>query len=165
MALSLQEKEAVIATVSKMTDSALSAVIANPSGVSVDELNKLRKKGRDLGVYMRIVRNTLMRRVVQNTQFSCLADSLVGPTLIAYSLEEPGASARLFRDFAEENKNFEVTAISFEGRFIPASQINILANLPTYKEAVARLLSTMKEAVAGKLVRTLTAICRDKETA
>ena len=124
-----------------------------------------RKAGREAGVYMRVVRNTLLRRVVEGTQFECLKDTFVGPTLIAYSMEHPGAAARLFKEFAKANANFEVKAAAFEGEVIPASQIDRLATLPTYEEALARLMSTMKEAAAGKLVRTLAAVRDAKEAA
>ncbi|WP_297199800.1 50S ribosomal protein L10, partial [uncultured Pluralibacter sp.] len=123
------------------------------------------KAGREAGVYMRVVRNTLLRRVVEGTQFECLKDTFVGPTLIAYSMEHPGAAARLFKEFAKANAKFEVKAAAFEGEVIPASQIDRLATLPTYEEAIARLMATMKEAAAGKLVRTLAAVRDAKEAA
>ena len=112
-------------------------------------MTELRKAGREAGVYMRVVRNTLLRRVVEGTPFECLKDTFVGPTLIAYSMEHPGAAARLFKDFAKANAKFEVKAAAFEGELIPASQIDRLATLPTYEEAIARLMATMKEASAG----------------
>jgi large subunit ribosomal protein L10 len=99
-----------------------------------------------------------------DTPFECLKDAFVGPTLIAYSMEHPGAAARLFKEFAKANAKFEVKAAAFEGELIPASQIDRLATLPTYEEAIARLMATMKEASAGKLVRTLAAL-RDKKEA
>lgn len=128
-------------------------------------MTELRKAGREAGVYMRVVRNTLLRRVVEGTQFECLKDTFVGPTLIAYSMEHPGAAARLFKEFAKANAKFEVKVAAFEGELIPASQIDRLATLPTYEEAIARLMATMKEASAGKLVRTLAAVRDAKEAA
>ncbi len=82
-------------------------------------MTELRKAGREAGVYMRVVRNTLLRRVVEGTQFECLKDTFVGPTLIAYSMEHPGAAARLFKEFAKANAKFEVKAAAFEGELIP----------------------------------------------
>ncbi|WP_411961383.1 50S ribosomal protein L10 [Klebsiella pneumoniae] len=166
MALNLQDKQAIVAEVSEVAKGALSAVVADSRGVTVDKMTELRKAGREAGVYMRVVRNTLLRRVVEGTQFECLKDTLfVGPTLIAYSMEHPGAAARLFKEFAKANAKFEVKAAAFEGELIPASQIDRLATLPTYEEAIARLMATMKEASAGKLVRTLAAVRDAKEAA
>lgn len=167
MALNLQDKQAIVAEVSEVAKGALSAVVADSRGVTVDKMTELRKAGREAGVYMRVVRNTLLRRAVEGTPFECLKDAFVGPTLIAYSMEQehPGAAARLFKEFAKANAKFEVKAAAFEGELIPASQIDRLATLPTYEEAIARLMATMKEASAGKLVRTLAAVRDAKEAA
>ena len=161
MALNLQDKQAIVAEVSEVAKGALSAVVADSRGVTVDKMTELR----EAGVYMRVVRNTLLRRAVEGTPFECLKDAFVGPTLIAYSMEHPGAAARLFKEFAKANAKFEVKAAAFEGELIPASQIDRLATLPTYEEAIARLMATMKEASAGKLVRTLAAVRDAKEAA
>lgn len=165
MVLNLQDKQAIVAEVSKVAKGALSAVVADSRGVTVDKMTELRKAGREAGVYMRVVRNTLMPRVVEGTPFECLKDTFVGPTLIAFSNEQPGAAARLFKSFAKDNANFEIKAAAFEGEVIPASQIDRLATLPTYEEAIARLMSAMKEASAGKLVCTLAALRDQKEAA
>lgn len=145
MALNLQDKQAIVAEVSEVAKGALSAVVADSRGVTVDKMTELRKAGREAGVYMRVVRNTLLRRAVEGTPFECLKDAFVGPTLIAYSMEHPGAAARLFKEFAKANAKFEVKAAAFEGELIPASQIDRLATLPTYEEAIARLMATMKK--------------------
>ncbi|KMW71067.1 50S ribosomal protein L10 [Photorhabdus luminescens subsp. luminescens] len=158
MALNLQDKQAIVAEVSEVAKGALSAVVADSRGVAVDKMTELRKAGREAGVYIRVVRNTLIRRAVEGTAYECLKEAFIGPTLIAFSNEHPGAAARLFKEFAKANPAFEIKAAAFEGEFIPAANIDRLATLPTYEEAIARLMSTMKEAVAGKLVRTLAAL-------
>ncbi|MBE2895178.1 50S ribosomal protein L10 [Spirabiliibacterium falconis] len=161
MALNLQDKQAIVAEVNEAAKGALSAVIADSRGVTVDKMTELRKNAREAGVSMRVVRNTLLRRAVEGTDLECLKDVMVGPTLVAFSSEHPGAAARLFKDFAKANDKFEIKGAAFEGEFIQASDIDRLASLPTYEEAIARLMGTMKEAAAGKLVRTLAAL-RDK---
>ncbi|SPP31753.1 50S ribosomal protein L10 [Arsenophonus endosymbiont of Aleurodicus floccissimus] len=165
MALNLQDKQAIVAEVSEVAKGALSAVVANSRGVAVDKMTELRKAGRETGVYLRVVRNTLMRRVVEGTAYECLKEAFIGPTLIAFSNEHPGAAARLFKDFAKANPAFEIKAAAFEGEFISANQIDRLATLPTYEEAIARLMSTMKEASAGKLARIMAALRDQKEAA
>ena len=165
MALGFEDKKAIVAEVTEAAKGALSAVAADSRGVTVAKMTALRQSAREAGVYMRVVRNTLLRRVVEGTPFECLKDTFVGPTLIAYSMEHPGAAARLFKEFAKANAKFEVKAAAFEGELIPASQIDRLATLPTYEEAIARLMATMKEASAGKLVRTLAAVRDAKEAA
>lgn len=164
MALNLQGKQAIVASVSEVVKGALSAVVANYCGVTVEKMTELRKASREAGVYMRVVRNTLLRRVVEGTQFECLKSTFVGPTMIAYSMEHPGAAARLFKEFAKANASFEIKALAYEGELIPTSQIDRLATLPTYEESLTRLILTMKESAAGKLVRTLDAVRNAKET-
>ncbi|UDG80158.1 50S ribosomal protein L10 [Candidatus Steffania adelgidicola] len=163
MALNLQEKQAIIEEISEIAKNAISAVVANSRGITVDKMTELRKAGRETGVYMRVVRNTLMRQIVKDGPFQCLNDMFIGPTLIAFSHQHPGTAARLFRDFAKENTNFKVKAAAFQGEIIPGSQIDRLATLPTYKEAIAQLMFTMKEASSGKLIRMLVALRNQKE--
>ena len=158
MALNLQDKQAIVAEVSESAKGALSAVVADARGVTVGKMTQLRKEARAAGVDMRIVRNTLLRRALEDTNYTVLNDVFVGPTLIAFSTEHPGAAARLFKEFAKTNDKFEIKGAAFEGKI---QDVEFLATLPTYEEAIARLMGTMKEAAAGKLVRTFAAL-RDK---
>lgn len=158
MALNIKDKQDIVIEISKVAKSALSAVVADYRGIKVDSMTKLRKTCREAGVYMCVVRNTIMRRVVNGTQFTCLIDTFIGPSIIAFSNTHPGAAPRIFKEFAKDNIKFKIKAASFEGKLIQANQIDILASLPTYEEAIARLISSMQEASAGKLIRTLAAI-------
>jgi len=163
VAIKLEDKKAIVAEVNEAAKGALSAVVADARGVTVAAMTGLRKEAREAGVYVRVVRNTLLRRAIEGTQYECLNETFVGPTLIAFSNEHPGAAARLFKEFAKDEKNFEVKALAYEGELIPASDIDRLATLPTYDEAIAKLMSVMKEASAGKLVRTLAALRDQKQ--
>lgn len=161
MALNLQDKQNIVAEVSESAKVALSAVVVDARGMTVGKMTQLRKDARAAGIEMRIVRNTLLRRALEGTDYAVLNDVFVGPTLIAFSKEHPGAAARLFKEFAKTNDKFEIKGAAFAGEFITAKDIDRLATLPTYEEAIARLMGTMKEAAAGKLVRTIAAL-RDK---
>lgn len=162
MALGLEDKKAIVAEVSEVAKTALSAVVADSRGVTVGGMTQLRKEAREAGVYVRVVRNTLARRAVEGTDFECLAESFVGPTLIAFSNEHPGAAARLLKTFAKDNSEFEVKALAFNGELIPAGDIDRLATLPTYEEAIAKLMSVIQGATS-KFVRTLAAVRDQKE--
>jgi large subunit ribosomal protein L10 len=162
MALNLDGKKAVVAEVQEAAKSALSAGVVDARGVSVTDITNLRKEARDNGVWMKVVRNTLAKRAVEGTDFECLSDAFVGPTLIAFSNEHPGAGARIFKDFAKKNEKFELKTASFEGNVVA---VDVLASLPTYDEAIARMMSVMKEASAGKLAKTLAAVKEAKEAA
>ncbi|MBO1519237.1 50S ribosomal protein L10 [Oceanisphaera pacifica] len=163
MALRLEDKKAIVAEVNDVAKGALSAVVADARGVTVAAMTTLRKQARENDIYLKVVRNTLARIAVKETDYECLNEVFVGPTLIAFSKEHPGAAARLFKDFAKEQEAFEVKGLAFEGEFIPATDIDRLAKLPTYDEAIAKLMATMKEASAGKLVRTIAALRDQKQ--
>ncbi|TLU59503.1 50S ribosomal protein L10 [Thalassotalea litorea] len=160
MAINLDDKKAIVAEVQEAANGAQSAVIADSRGITVEAITALRKQARENGVWMKVVRNTLARRAVEGTSFECLKDNFVGPSLIAFSSEHPGAAARIFSDFAKANEVFELKAAAYEGEVV---DVQVLAKLPTYDEAIARLMSAMKEASAGKLVRTIAALRDQKE--
>ena len=154
MALSIEQKKAVVAEVSEVARSALAAVAAEYRGLTVEEMTDLRVKAREGGVYLKVAKNTLTRRAVEGTEFECMSESLTGPLLLAFSLEDPGAAARLFKDFARENEDFEVKALAVSGQMLGAEQLDVLAKLPTRDQALSMLMSVMK-APATKLVRLL----------
>ena len=160
MALNLEGKKAIVAEVQEQAQGALSAVIADSRGVAVNDMTALRKLARDNGVWLKVVRNTLARRAVKGTAYEGLADSCVGPTLIAFSMDHPGAGARILNEFAKSNDKLELKTAMFDGEITPVA---LLASLPTYDEAIAKLMMVLKEASAGKLVRTLAALRDQKE--
>lgn len=165
MALGLNDKKAIVADVNKAAKAAQSVVIADSRGVTVGAMTELRKQAREAQVDMRVVRNTLARFAFADTPYENLSEYFVGPSLIAFSMDHPGAAARLFKEFGKTEKAFEVKALGYAGEVIPAQDLDRLASLPTYDEAIAKLMATMKEASAGKLVRTLAAVRTQKEEA
>ena len=154
MSLTLQQKQAVVSEVREVAITAQAAVAAEYIGLTVAQMTLLRTKARSSGVYLRVVKNTLARRAVDGTSFECLQDSLTGPLLLVFSLEDPGAGARLVRDFAKDNEKLVTKALVFAGELRPASDLNLLASMPTIDEARSKLLSIFL-APQTKLVRTL----------
>lgn len=153
MAIRLEDKKQIVSEVNEAATSALSAVLADYRGVTVSDMTELRKQARENNVYLQVVRNTLLKRAVENTDFACLNEALVGPTMLAFSREDPGAAARVLKDFAKKNDKFQIKALSIGGKLLPADQIDALASLPTYDQAVASLMSVMLAPVT-KLART-----------
>ncbi len=154
MPIGLKEKQAIVAEVNETASNALSAVLADYRGVSVSDMTALRKTAREQNVHVQVIRNTLAKRAFEGTEFECLSEALLGPNIVAFSLEDPGAGARVFKDFAKENDEFDIKALSVGGKLLPAEQIDALAKLPTRDEALALLMATMM-APANKLARTL----------
>ena len=154
MALNLEQKKAVVAEVSEVAKNALSAVAAEYRGLTVEELTDLRVKARQGGVYVKVAKNTLVRRAVEGTEFECLSDELTGPILLAFSMEDPGAAARLVKDYAKEHDLLVAKTVAIGGQVFDASELDRLSKLPTYDQAIAMLMGVMKAPVE-KFVRTL----------
>ncbi len=154
MALGLEDKKAIVADVNETAQSALSLVVADARGVNVSDITALRKLARESNVDLRVVKNTLARRAFVGTEFECTTEALVGPSLFGFSMEDPGAAARLFKDFAGENGEFEIKALAVSGQLMGPEKIDVLAKLPTRDQALAQLASVMIAPVT-KLVRTL----------
>ena len=157
MALNLDDKKAIVAEVNETAAQALSLVIADARGVDVTDMNALRAKARAENVQLRVVRNTLAKRAFAETDYACVEEVLVGPSLFAFSMEDPGAAARLFKDFAKDNEEFEVKALSVSGQLLGKEQLDVLATLPTLHQALG-MLASVTLAPVTKLVRTLNEI-------
>ena len=174
MAMQLEEKKAIVVEVNGAASTALSAVVADYRGMTVSQMTRLRVRARDANVYIKVVRNTLARRAVEGTEFECLREALAGPSLLVLSRDDPGAGARLLKDFGKETDKLQVRAIALGGRLMGPEQLEAVASLPTRNQALAMLLGVMKAPVAklartlneipAKLVRTLAAV-RDKKEA
>lgn len=156
MALNLAQKQTIVAEISEEAKASVSLVTADYRGLTTNAMTDLRDRARKSDVNLKIVRNTLARRAFEDTEYACLHDSLVGPTILAFSKESPGAAARLFKDFAKEHKALEVVALSVGGKHYGAEQLSLVASLPTKEEAIGQLLSVMQAPIT-KLVRTLVA--------
>lgn len=175
MVLKLEDKKTIVNEVAGVAKQAVSLIAAEYSGLTVGQLTALRKTARESGVYMRVVRNTLARRALEGTQFACMQQELVGPLLLAFSNEHPGAAARLLKDFIKDNDKLKVKALALDNQLLPASGLNTLASLPTRDEAIAQLMSVMQAPITklvrtlaephAKLVRTIAAIRDQKQSA
>mgnify|MGYP003701814481 FL=1 len=138
-------------------------------------MTDLRAKARSGGVYLRVVKNTLARRAVNGTDYECLQDTLTGPLLLAFSQEDPGAAARVLKDFAKEHNKLVIKALSVSGQLLAASELDRMASLPTKEQAISMLMSVMQapitklartlNEVPGKLVRTVAAVRDAKQAA
>lgn len=154
MAIGLEDKKAIVASVNETANNAMSLVVADSRGVSVSDITGLRKAARENNVELRVVRNTLARKALEGTEFECANECFVGPSLLAFSMEDPGAAARLFKDFAKENEAFEIKALAVGGQMMGAEKIEVLASLPTLEQALG-MLANVTLAPVTKLARTL----------
>ena len=154
MALSFEQKEAVVAEVAEAAQSAHSAVAAEYRGLTVGEMTDLRVQAREGGVVLKVAKNTLVRRAVEGTEFECLQAGLTGPLLFAFSMEDPGAAARLVKDYSKSHDNLIAKLVAIGGELYDSSELSRLASLPTRDQALAIMLGVMKAPIE-KFVRTL----------
>lgn len=174
MPLRINDKKAIVADVSAIVSKAVSVVAADYRGLTSSEMTELRAQARKSGVKLKVVRNTLARRAFKDTPYECMSVALVGPVILAFSNDEPGASAKLLRDFAKDHEKLEVTALSLGNSLLGKEQLNQVANLPNRIQALTKLVSVMQAPIAkfvrtlaepqAKLVRTIAAV-RDQKQA
>jgi len=175
MALNLEDKKALVAEVAEVAAKAQSVVAAEYRGLTVSQMTELRSKARKSGVYMRVVKNTLARKALAGTSFEAVGPKLKGPLVLAFSKEDPGAAARVVKDFAKANDKLVATLVSLGGQVLSAKDLDAIASLPTREQALSMLLGTLKApsqklvstlaAVPSKLVRTLAAVRDQKQAA
>ena len=174
MRLTLEAKKAIVNEVAEVAANAPSAIAAEYAGITVEQMTQLRQSARASGVYLRVVRNTLARRALENTKFECMRNGLVGPLLLAFSSNEPGAAAKIIRDFAKANVKLVVKLVALDGKLLQPSDIEVLANMPGREQAISMLMGVMIAPISkfvrtlaephAKLVRTIAAV-RDKKQA
>jgi large subunit ribosomal protein L10 len=175
MALNLEQKKAVVAEVAEVAAKALAAVAAEYRGLTVEEMTDLRVKARESGVYVKVAKNTLVRRAVAGTDYECMQEALTGPILLAFSMDDPGAAARLVKEYSKDHQKLIARLVAVGGQLFDASELERLSTLPTYDQAIAMLMGVMKAPIEkfvrtlaephAKLVRTLAAVRDAKQAA
>ncbi len=175
MSLNLEAKKAIVEEVAEVAGNSPSAVAAEYSGLSVSDMTDLRQSARDAGIYLRVVRNTLARRALEDTSFDCMREGLTGQLILAFSKDEPGAAAKVVRDFAKKNDKLVVKLVVLGGKLLQPSDIDALANLPSKEQAISMLMGMMIAPVASlartlaephaKFVRTVKAVADQKQAA
>ncbi len=163
MGLNLEDKKAVVAEVSAQIANAQTLVLAEYRGVEVVHLTTLRAKARQSGVYLRVLKNTLVRRAVADTPFAPLAEQMVGPLIYSMSAD-PVAAAKVLSDFAKGNDKLVLKAGSYAGKVLDKEGVQALASIPSREELLAKLLGVMQAPVSG-FVGALAALAKQREEA
>lgn len=163
MSLNLDDKKAVVAEVSAQVTGAETIVVAEYRGVAVSDLTVLRRKARESGVYLRVLKNTLVRRAVADTPFAGLAEHMVGPLIYSISAD-PVAAAKVLNDFAKTNDKLILKAGSYAGKVMNEAGVKELASIPSREELLAKLLGVMQAPVSG-FAGALAALAKQREEA
>ncbi len=172
MPLTLQQKQDVVSEVAAVASQAHSVIAAEYQGLTVGEMTDLRNKARESNVHLQVVKNSLAKRAFDGTDYACMGQVLQGQMVYAFSMEEPGGAARVLKDYSKSNEKLVVKIIAFGGQLLDPSEIQRLASLPTYDQAISLLMAVMRapveklartmNEVPGKLTRTVAAI-RDQK--
>ena len=144
MPLNLEDKKVLVAEVTEVAKTALSVVAAEYRGLTVTQMTDLRAKARASGVYMRVVKNTLARKALAGTAFEPIGPKLKGPLVLAFSKDDPGAAARVIKDFAKANDKLVTTNLSIGGAVLSAKDLDKVASLPTKEQALSQLLGVIR---------------------
>lgn len=163
MSLNLDDKKAVVAEVTEVIAKAQTVVLAEYNGIKVADLTTLRSKARDAGVFLRVVKNTLVRRAVADTQFASLAEQMTGPLIYSVSAD-PVAAAKVLNDFAKSNDKLVLKAGSYAGKVLDKAGVQALASIPGRDELLSRLLGVMQAPVSG-FAGAMAALAKQRETA
>ena len=172
MPLNLSQKQDLVKEMASVLSDAEVVLTADYTGLTSNELNELRKTTREAGVFVKLVKNNMLKMALKESQFSSMSDNVSGPQIIAIGKEDAGKFAKSIKDFIDKHENLKPQAINYQGKDLDISELKKLASLPTYEEAIAKLLSVMQgpikklmgtmQAVPSKLVRTIDAVKTSK---
>lgn len=160
MGLNLEDKKAVVAEVAEQLAKAQTVVAAEYRGIEVTPLTKLRAQAREQGVYLRVVKNTLVRRAAEGTPFAGLSDQLTGPLIYSISADAV-AAAKVLADFAKTNDKIVIKAGCYGGKVLDKAGVQALASIPSREVLLAQLLGMFQAPVAG-FARALAALAEKR---
>ena len=168
----LDNKKVLVEDLNKIAQEAFSVIAVDYRGTNVPELTSLRKEAKNQSVHLKVIKNTLAKRALENTKFDSLNDILTGPTLLAFSMDDFQSAAKLIKDFASNEESFEVKGLSIGEGFLEPNELKALASLPSKEEAISMLLGLMQaplnklagtlNEVPSQLVRTINAVSQIK---
>jgi large subunit ribosomal protein L10 len=172
MPLNLTQKQDLVKQMTAVLNDAEVVLTADYSGLTANELNELRKSTREAGVFVKLVKNNMLKMALKESQFSSMSENIFGPQIVAVGKEDAGKFAKSIKEFIDKHENLKPKAINYQGQDLDISELQKLASLPTYEEAISKLLSVMQgpikklmgtmQAVPGKLVRTIDAVKASK---
>ena len=175
MPLNLAQKKELVAELAEVAAKAHSLVAAEYAGLTVEQLTELRKKARTSGVFLKVAKNTLVRRAVDGTEYECTKEQLTGPLLYAFSTEDPGAAGRLVKEYVKANDALKPKLVAVGGKAYPGSHVDVLASLPTRDQALSMLLSVLVQPAtmlvrlhsepAAQIARVTNAVGQQKQAA
>ena len=155
------EKEVIIAEVEQKVLRAKALYFADFTGITVEQVDELRREFRKLNIDYRVVKNTLARKALERaTGYDAVYDKLVGHTAIAFGYDDPVAPARIIKKFQEKNDKLAVKVCVLEKQIFDGKRLGEIAKLPSRNEVIAGILGSIQSPIAG-VVGAINAVMRD----
>jgi large subunit ribosomal protein L10 len=144
MPLNFTQKQNLVKEMTAVLNDAEVVLTADYSGLTANELNELRKSTREAGVFVKLVKNNMLKMALKESQFSSMSENIFGPQIVAVGKEDAGKFAKSIKEFIDKHENLTPKAINYQGQDLDISELQKLASLPTYEEAISKLLSVMQ---------------------
>ena len=157
----IAKKAEIVKQTTDMLNAAQSAIVVDYRGLTVAEVTDLRKQLRDAGIQMSVIKNKILDRAVEGTDYEDLRSTFVGPTAVAFSDEDPIAPAKILKKFAVDHDALEIKGGFIEKSVKTLDEINEYANMPGREELLSMLASALQDPMR-KIARAVKAIA-DKE--
>ncbi len=157
MPLNITEKKDLVKEVISIIDEADTVLTADYRGLTANQLNEFRKIARSPGIYIKVVKNNMLKMALKESAYSDLQEKIKGPQILATSSENPGDFAKLIKNFIDDHENIDLKSLAYKGKELDLAEIKKLASLPTYDQAIAMLMSVI-QAPIQKLVSTMNAV-------
>lgn len=157
----IAKKAEIVKQTTDMLNAAQSAIVVDYRGLTVAEVTDLRKQLRDAGIQMSVIKNKILDRAVEGTDYEDLRSTFVGPTAVAFSDEDPIAPAKILKKFADDHDALEIKGGFIEKSVKTLDEINEYANMPGREELLSMLASALQDPMR-KIARAVKAIV-DKE--
>lgn len=152
-----EDKQAIVADLSGKFAKAKIAVVSDYRGLTVSTLEQLRRELKKNNAEIRVAKNTLLRRAVQDTPFEGMQEHLTGTTAVTVSYDDPVAPAKILTDFAKDHPQLEIKTAVLEGKTLSFDDLKALSSLPSKEVLLAQVMSVML-AVPTSFVRVINAV-------
>ena len=133
MPLNLTQKQDLVKEMTAVLNDADVVLTADYSGLTANELNELRKSTREAGVFVKLVKNNMLKMALKESQFSSMSENIFGPQIVAVGKEDAGKFAKSIKEFIDKHENLKPKAINYQGQDLDISELKKLASLPTYE--------------------------------
>ncbi|MBO8169378.1 MAG: 50S ribosomal protein L10 [Thermoanaerobacteraceae bacterium] len=144
-----QKKAEIVKDIKDKLEASQSVILTDYRGINVADMTNLRSRLREANVEFKVLKNTLIKRAADELGIEGMDPFLVGPTAVAFGIEDPVAPAKVLSEFAKDHKELEIKGGLLEGKVIDLDKIKALADLPSKEELLAQVARGFQAPIAG----------------